>query len=125
MGMRKVFEGWAPDRGGTLFSLESHYEKLSKRFGYPIQVPEETMNQIGYQFLRGGKTLEAIGVFKKNVKNYPDSSNVSDSLGDAYEKSGSKKQARENYQKAYELAIKKGETRQAAVYQKNVDRVSN
>jgi tetratricopeptide (TPR) repeat protein len=61
---------------------------------------EADINQYGYQLLGAGKTDEAIEIFKKNVKDHPDSWNVYDSLGEAYEKKGDKKLAVENYRKA-------------------------
>ncbi len=123
-GLRKVYEGWIPGKIGPLNELEDHYKKLSKRFGYTIFTPETMLNSIGYQLLQSGKNDEAIGVFRKNAENYPNSSNVFDSLAEAYERSGDKKRAKENYQKAYEIATKKGETLQADVYKKNLERVS-
>ena len=123
-GLRKIYEGWLPKQNGTIANLESHYKKLSKRFGYEILIPEETLNQVGYQFLRGGKIQEAINIFKKNVKNYPKSANVYDSLGEAYEKNGSMQKAKENYTIAHKIAMKKNDLRRARVYQANVKRVS-
>ena len=46
---------------------------------------------------------EAIEVFKMNVEDYPDSSNVYDSLGEAYEMKGDKEQAIKNYKRSVEL----------------------
>jgi len=42
------------------------------------------LNSLGYDYLRAGKTGEAIRIFAKNVQEYPASSNVYDSLGEAY-----------------------------------------
>jgi len=61
---------------------------------------EADINGYGYQLLGAGKTDEAIAIFKKNVKDHPESWNVYDSLGEAYEKKGDKKLAAENYRKA-------------------------
>ena len=124
-GLRKIYDGWMPKQNTTVAALEKHYKKLTKKYGYSILVPEETFNQIGYQFLRSGKTLNAINVFKKNIKNYPNSPNVYDSLASAYEKSGSKKLAKENYEKAYKMATAKGDKRLAKIFKANFDRVSN
>jgi tetratricopeptide (TPR) repeat protein len=64
---------------------------------------EADINQYGYQLLGGGKTDEAIEIFKKNVKDHPDSWNVYDSLAEAYEKKGDKERAVENYRKALNM----------------------
>ncbi len=44
---------------------------------------EFVLNQLGYQYLRGGETPEALQVFLLNVELYPLSSNVYDSYGEA------------------------------------------
>ena len=46
------------------------------------------------------KTDEALVVFRKNVKDYPNSWNTYDSLGEALATKGDKKGAIENYSKA-------------------------
>jgi len=123
-GLRKIYKGWMPKQNTTVAALEKHYKNLTKKYGYTILVPEETFNRIGYQFLRSGRTLNAINVLKKNIKNYPNSPNAYDSLGEAYEKSGSMKLAKENYEKAYKMATAKGNTRLAKIFEANLNRVS-
>ena len=123
-GLRKVFEGWQPPVSGSISDLENHYKKLSKRFGYEIFVPEDLLNRAGYAMLNAGKLPEAIELFRKNAANYPNSSNVYDSLGEAFEKNGQIKQAAENYEKAYNLARAQSDEQRAEIYKKNLDRVS-
>ncbi len=123
-GLRKVFEGWQPPASGSISDLENHYKKLSKRFGYEILIPEDLLNRAGYQMMNAGKIAEAIEIFRKNVANYPNSSNVYDSLGEAFEKNGQMKQAAENYEKAYNLAKAQSDERLAEIYKTNLDRVS-
>lgn len=123
-GLRKIFAGWASPQTGSVSELENHYKKLSKRFGYEILIPEEILNQIGYQFLQAKQFVEAIDVFKKNTENYPNSANVFDSLAEAYEKNGQLKQAKENYEKSYKLAESQGDTRLAAISKASFERVS-
>jgi Flp pilus assembly protein TadD len=50
-----------------------------------------------------GHIPEAIEVFKLNVEAFPGSSNVYDSLGEAYFKNGDTKNAINNYRKSLEL----------------------
>ena len=71
------------------------------------------MNAYGYQLLGEGKVDSAIVVFQKNVKDYPKSWNVYDSLGEAYATKGDKKKARENYNKA--LAMTKNPAQQQRI----------
>jgi len=64
---------------------------------------EADINLYGYQLLGEGKTDAAIEIFRKNVKDYPQSWNTYDSLGEAYEKKGDKKLAAENYRRAQNM----------------------
>jgi hypothetical protein len=123
-GLRKIFHGWTPPTGGSLTDLENHYKKLSERFGYRINIPENLLNQIGYQFLNANRLPEAIDVFRRNVELYPNSANVYDSLAEGYEKNGQLKQAGENYEKAYKMAESRGETQLAQISKANFERVS-
>jgi predicted Zn-dependent protease len=63
----------------------------------------DVANSLGYTLLSDRQTAEAIAVFQRNVEEYPQSSNVYDSLGEAYMKSGEKKPAIENYEKSLRL----------------------
>ena len=65
---------------------------------------EADVNAVGYQLLQQGKQEEAIALFRKNVRDYPKSWNVYDSLGEALAAQGNKKEALTLYQKALELA---------------------
>jgi CubicO group peptidase (beta-lactamase class C family) len=63
---------------------------------------EETINMLGYSYM--DKNLAAaLAVFKINVDEYPASSNVYDSYGEALLKNGDKDLAIENYKKSLEL----------------------
>jgi uncharacterized protein len=63
------------------------------------------INRMGYYYLEGNKNLNAaFSFFQMNVRNYPNSANAYDGLGDYYEKAGDKNKAIEFYKKA--LAIK-------------------
>ena len=64
---------------------------------------EVEINNYGYQLLGAGKTDEAIEIFRKNVKDHPQSWNTYDSLGEAYDRKGDKKLAAENYRKAQSM----------------------
>jgi len=64
---------------------------------------ESMMNALGYKLLGQEKIKEAIEIFKLNVKEYPDSFNAYDSLGEAYMKDGETELAIMNYQKSLDL----------------------
>lgn len=65
---------------------------------------EAQLNAFGYQLLGQGKTNEAIDIFRLNVKQYPKSWNVYDSLGEALLASGDKNGALTNYKTALSKA---------------------
>lgn len=64
---------------------------------------ESQMNRLGYDLMGGQLIKDAIEVFKLNVEDYPKSSNVYDSLAEAYERDGQKDLAIKNYQRSLEL----------------------
>ena len=64
---------------------------------------ERELNTLGYQLIRQKEVKEAIRVLQLNVETYPQSSNVYDSLGEAYMDDGNKPLAITNYQKSLEL----------------------
>jgi len=65
---------------------------------------EADINNLAYQLLAEKKTSEALALFRKNVKEHPESWNGYDSLGEALATTGDKKGAQENYSKALALA---------------------
>lgn len=89
---------------GTLQEIDAHYAELSKRFGYQITTPENVVNDLGYRYIGDNDFEEAIRVLKRNVEAYPQSANVYDSLGDAYDAAGQPKKARDSYKMAYQKA---------------------
>jgi tetratricopeptide (TPR) repeat protein len=64
---------------------------------------ETELNTLGYDFIRAKKFKEAIRILQLNVEAYPKSSNVYDSLGEAYMDDGDKPLAIVNYQKSLDL----------------------
>ena len=64
---------------------------------------EADMNQYGYQLLGQKKYDEAIAVFRKNIKDYPNSWNTYDSLGEALAAKGDTKASIESYRKALSM----------------------
>ncbi|MBS1681180.1 MAG: alpha/beta fold hydrolase [Bacteroidetes bacterium] len=78
------------------------YRKLKQT--YPKEyIIERYLNTLGYEELKNSHAQEAIKLFKLNVEMYPESSNVYDSLGEAYMNAGNTKEAIVNYNKS--LAI--------------------
>jgi CubicO group peptidase (beta-lactamase class C family)/tetratricopeptide (TPR) repeat protein len=74
-------------------------ESKSTRF----YVEEDDLNGFGYKLLKENKTAEAIAMFTIITKEFPESSNAFDSLGDGYMKAGDKAAALKSYSRAVEL----------------------
>jgi uncharacterized membrane protein len=64
---------------------------------------ESELNNLGYEFIRAKKFKEAIRILQLNVDAYPQSSNVYDSLGEAYLDDGNQPLAIANYKRSLEL----------------------
>lgn len=65
-------------------------------------IDERNLNQLGYELLEAERNDDALKVFRANQEAFPESPNVYDALGDAYEKSGDKKNAAANAKLALE-----------------------
>ena len=79
------------------------YRELKEKRSDTYELDEDEMNDVGYKLLRMKKVNEAIEIFKLNVEAFPNSSDVYDSLGEAYMVNGDKELAIKNYQKSVEL----------------------
>src|SRR5215472_14526060 len=89
---------------GIQAALDDYADLKKKFYGRAaFDFGEASLNVFGYALLEGNDTAGAIQVFKLNAETFPDSSNVWDSLGEAYLKAGDLKNAQENYQKALRL----------------------
>lgn len=83
--------------------IEKHFENVSKKMGYKVAPTEQLINSYGYTALGNKKMEQAEYFFKMNVKNYPDSFNVYDSLGDYYVENGDEANAILNFKKALSI----------------------
>ena len=90
-GLESLFGGWAIPEDGfpAAADLENRYAALSKEFGFICRPNEGMINGKAYALLRTWKKVaEALDLFLYNVRCYPESANVHDSLADAYEAAG-------------------------------------
>ncbi len=107
-GLLYIFDGYRPS-WQQIFeqpaeALNAHFKRISERLGLNLLPPEAFVNGIGYVMLYQYNDVEkAIDFFKLNVRNYPDSWNVYDSLAEAYQVKGDKSLAIENYEKSLKL----------------------
>lgn len=90
-------------KADAIADLSAHYADISAHIGYTVLPPEDLVNEFAY-YLMQNQPEKAEALFALNVKNYPKSANVYDSMGDYYAAQKDKAQAIENYKKA--LAIK-------------------
>ncbi|MGB5316463.1 MAG: alpha/beta hydrolase-fold protein [Robiginitalea sp.] len=104
-GLDKFFDPASTASVEDLMSLiHSHYENVSANFGYKVLPPESFINQLGYAFIDNPKTQDkANALFSMNVQNYPNSSNVYDSMGDCYLAQQDSVKALELFKKALEV----------------------
>lgn len=89
-------------RDGAAAGLARYHELREANPGR-YDFGEEALNDLGYRLLNAGLLEEAIGVFRRNVAEYPDSWNVHDSLGEAYLAAGRTAAARASYARSLEL----------------------
>lgn len=92
--------------------IEKHYQNVSEKMGYKVLPPEGSINNYGYMALGLKNLTQAEYFFKLNVKYYPDSFNVYDSLGDYYKETGDKTNAIINYKKTLSINKENTETKQ-------------
>jgi len=88
---------------GQISEAIEAYRTIKKQKPANAAVEEERLNSIGYSFLEEKKFEEAIAILKLNAELYPSSSNVYDSLGEAYMIKGDKELAVANYKKSLDL----------------------
>ncbi len=84
-------------------SAIKQYHDFKEKYSDDYDFAETELNNLGYQLLGMKKIKEAIEIFKLNVDVFPESSNVYDSLGEAYLINGDKELAIKNYEKSLEL----------------------
>jgi predicted alpha/beta hydrolase family esterase len=78
------------------------YKNLRTKYP-PEYILERFLNTLGYEVLQRGDTNGSIKLFELNAEMYPNSSNVYDSLGEAFMEAGNKSEAIRNYRKSLKL----------------------
>ena len=95
------------------------YQLIKEKDSLDFSINEVDLNSLGYKELRENNIDQAINIFKINVALYPTSSNVYDSLGEAYMKKGDTTLAIDNYSKS--LLLDSGNARA----KRNIERLQN
>ncbi len=79
------------------------YDELKKSDDPKHRPEEHILNGLGYEYFQTARFDDAIRIFQKNVQEFPDSSNVYDSLGEAYAAAGKRELAIENYERSVKM----------------------
>ena len=87
------------DAAGVIKAI-AYFHALKKLDPATLLFTEQQINTIGYTCLNQGRMDEAIALFKLNVEEHPESSNVYDSLGEVYFVQGNYDQAGRYYKEA-------------------------
>jgi len=107
--LRQLYAGYRlhPDQmqKGIAYS-QTHFAAVSRKLGHEFPMPESVANELGYAALGEDHVVEAIALFERNTRNFPDSANAADSLSDAYAKVGRWKDARDSEARAVAIATK-------------------
>jgi hypothetical protein len=89
------------------FKLDSlmvtHYNNVSEQLGYHVKCDESQVNNLGYYMLNQKQFIKAEALFKLNIKNYPETANCYDGLGDLYLAKGDKINAIASFKKTLSL----------------------
>jgi len=126
-GLEFIYSQWKqPSREYEkgLDAVKDHFAKLSKSFGYIIEIPKDHLINYGYTMLNKKEFRSAIHFFDYYAARYPNDPNALSCLGESYERMGQFRKALEYYEKACESANAKNDSRLEA-FKKNLDRIKN
>jgi tetratricopeptide (TPR) repeat protein len=101
-GLPATLESFRIELGRQGFDhAEDVYAAMQKE-SPSLKLDESAVNSWGFELLSDNHLPEAIDILRLNAKNYPDSGDVYDSLGEAYMQSGQKQLAIDSYKKSLE-----------------------
>jgi tetratricopeptide (TPR) repeat protein len=109
--LERIFDGWEPadsvsEAGfvrGDVSGLEAHAAELTRRYGFPVTVSLDEVNEMAYYHLRQKHLDVALKLFRHNVERSPDYANGWDSLADGLEADGKLAEALQAQEKAVKL----------------------
>ena len=91
---------------GSIQRVRAIYEKVTKENPGVSVMREETLNQLGYEFLFRGNNALAIDIFKLNVDAFPKSANTYDSLAEAYAGAGKDRSRNRIFKKSVAIVLR-------------------
>lgn len=105
-GLRWLYFGWKlPERvlGLGLEGVKEHFLQLSKRYGYEINPPSTTLNDLGFRLMDMKRYPQAIDVYQYCVKLYPNFWMAYHNLGFCHQQQGNNSKAVFYYEKSLKL----------------------
>jgi predicted alpha/beta superfamily hydrolase len=103
-GLRFLYPQWNKGDGDSTAALILlHYRRMSDRLGYDVQPPLGLVSGWANDFLRTGKTADALLLYQLNARNFPRIAWVQTELAEAYVRSGDKTAAIAAYREALSL----------------------
>ncbi|MFC2103195.1 alpha/beta hydrolase-fold protein [Bacteroidota bacterium] len=124
-GLKYIYSDFQLNMETAVQGMEAildHNSLLHSKYDYSADIPEATLNNIGYRLVQNAQIDKAIEVFEYNVKLYPKSANVYDSFAEALEQSGRTQEAAENYETAVKIG-KEINDPNLAIFELNLARV--
>ncbi len=98
----------ALSEAGGIDGLKQFYANRAEKYGTDAVLPQVAVRRVAYLYRGESMHDEAIKLFRENIKNYPDSPRVYNSLGDGLDAAGQHKEALEAYQTAVKMAEEQG-----------------
>ena len=83
-GIDKFFDLKSTSADELAQFITAHYKNVSAHYGFETLPQESLVNALGYAFMGNHLPDKARAMFEMNVRNYPRSANVHDSMGDYY-----------------------------------------
>jgi CubicO group peptidase (beta-lactamase class C family) len=102
--IREILTDALLQKGAEAAAKQYHELKSTQPSKYDFS--ERLLNNLGYDLLTNGRVSDAIVIFTLNCEAFPQSSNVFDSLGEAYLLAKNYEKSLLNYKKALELEPK-------------------
>lgn len=84
-------------------TIVAHFKAASEQMGYTVLPPENFVNEEAYNMMYNNEMDNAFRLFDLNIRNYPNSYNAYDSMGDYYMAENDKENAIKFFSKALEL----------------------
>ena len=103
-----MFANWAPPLkvflNGSVEELKTHYNELSKKYGFEVVPPYAIISAVGQQHMQKKRIKEAIKVFEYYITVYPNAVDGRFSLVQAYLDDGQIEKAKDTLKEVSTLS---------------------